>query len=64
MDDVYLFGKSQQEVNADFNRILRLIGQKGLSVNSSKTSLFVSKAEKTDESISDIKKNFCSVEEK
>ena len=57
MDDVYLFGKSQEEVNADFNRIQRVLGQKGLSVNPAKTSLVRSKTEKTYESISTIKKN-------
>lgn len=57
MDDVYIFGNSQQEVNADFNRIQRILGLKGLSVNPSKTSLVRSKTEETDESISLVKKN-------
>lgn len=57
MDDVYIFGNSQEEVNADFNRIQRVLGQKGLSVNPSKTSLNLSKTAETDLSISAVKKN-------
>ena len=57
MDDVYIFGNSQEEVNADFNRIQRVLGQKGLSVNPAKTSLIRSKTSETDDSISAVKKN-------
>src|SRR5688500_9604905 len=57
MDDVYIFGSSQEEVNADFNRIQRILGQKGLSVNPAKTSLNRSKTDETDDSISAVKKN-------
>lgn len=57
MDDVYIFGDTQEDVNADFNRIQRVLGLKGLSVNPSKTSLFRSKPEETEHSISAVKKN-------
>lgn len=57
MDDVYIFGNSASEVNADFNRIQRVLGLKGLSVNPSKTKVNRSKADETEASISAVKKN-------
>jgi hypothetical protein len=38
MDDFYLFSDSEDAINADFVVVQQLIGEKGLSVNPSKTS--------------------------
>jgi hypothetical protein len=56
MDDVFIFGDSLASVEADFNRLQRTLGLKGLSVNSSKTSVNTTKAEQTEASISAVKK--------
>ncbi len=57
MDDVYLFGKTLEDVQSDFDSIQRVLGLKGLGVNQAKTKINESKAEKTDASISSVKKN-------
>lgn len=38
MDDFYLFSDSEDDINADFVTVQQLIGEKGLSLNPSKTS--------------------------
>jgi hypothetical protein len=57
MDDFYIFGNSMDEVLADFYHIQKIAGQKGLSINPSKTSIDRTNIEKTENSISDVKKN-------
>lgn len=39
MDDIYVFSDSRNEVLSDFNTLQRMLGDKGLSVNPSKTKL-------------------------
>src|SRR5207302_4434441 len=38
MDDFYLFSDSEDDIDADFVTVQQLIGEKGLSLNPSKTS--------------------------
>lgn len=39
MDDFYLFDNEEEKLNADFITIQRLLGEKGLSLNASKTAV-------------------------
>ena len=39
MDDIYLFDKSEDVLKQDFHQLQRLLGEKGLSVNESKTRI-------------------------
>lgn len=56
MDDFYLFSDDEDSLKADFSEIQRLLGQKGLSVNASKTTTIQPRTEKTESDVSELKK--------
>lgn len=56
MDDIYIFSDSQDSINADFNNIQRILGLKGLSINSAKTKTIKPKTEEDEAVMSEVKK--------
>ncbi|EJT04999.1 antiviral reverse transcriptase Drt5 [Rhizobium sp. CCGE 510] len=57
MDDIYLFGNKLEDLKSDFDEIQRLLGLKGLSVNSSKTRTGgMPQTDEADEHLNEIKK--------
>lgn len=56
MDDVYLFSDNRDDLIIDFAEVQRLLGQKAMSVNPSKTSSLKPRTEETDTSIDELKK--------
>lgn len=56
MDDFCLFSDAEVDLTADFSYIQRLLGQKGLSVNPSKTSTSTPRTEQADSSVDSVKK--------
>ena len=55
MDDIYIFSNSEDKLSEDFQTIQRLLGEKGLSVNSQKTELGQSRHVKLDAEIDKVK---------
>jgi hypothetical protein len=56
MDDIVLFANDEQAIDDDFQTVQRLIGDKGLSLNSRKTRVNEHKGESIDNAIHQVKK--------
>jgi hypothetical protein len=56
MDDVALFSNSREDLSADFYEIQELLGQRGLSVNPSKTLFIDEKREAVEDRVSEVRK--------
>lgn len=56
MDDVYMFSDNRDDLIIDFAEIQRLLGQKSMSVNPSKTSILKPRTEEANTSIDELKK--------
>jgi len=57
MDDFYLFSNSTDDLVSDFHEIQKLLGQKGLSVNQTKTKDDALTGEQIEKEIDDVKAN-------
>lgn len=56
MDDVYMFSDKRDDLIIDFAEIQRLLGQKSMSVNPSKTSSLMPRTQEADSNIDELKK--------